>query len=41
MVFNGTSPSTGISSTLGFEQVVDAVLALVEQRTGRRPVVTA
>lgn len=29
------------SSGLGFEQVVDAVLALVEQRTGRRPVVTA
>ncbi len=28
------------SSALGFEQVVDAVLALVEQRTGRRPVVT-
>jgi len=29
------------SSALGFEQVVDAVLTLVEQRTGRRPVVTA
>ena len=29
------------SSGLGFEQVVDAVLALVEQRTGRRPVVPA
>ena len=27
------------SSALGFEQVVDAVLTLVEQRTGRRPVV--
>lgn len=29
------------SSALGFEQVVDAVLALVEQRTGRRPVVAS
>lgn len=29
------------SSALGFEQVVDAVLALVEQLTGRRPVVSS
>lgn len=29
------------SSALDFEQVVGAVLALVEQRTGRRPVVTS
>ena len=28
------------SSTLGFEQVVEALLRLVAERTGRRPVMT-